>query len=268
MGIPPYTRIIFMPTDDRSSHEYGISRPVVVLLILTAFVFIMFLAMLMHSFASKHNERLVIEELESQLAVTRSEVLVVHELEANLEDMRQAQEQLLLLLGVEGMDPAMSDSLMGVWSSGEAGSSSEAMRRAASVVASPKPNRWPARGFVTKEFIVGSVANGVVPHQGVDIAGPAEGPVLAAARGTVVREGFDEYLGNFAEIQHGMGYLTVYGHCQRIVVSRGDHITAGQVIGYVGRTGQASANHLHFEIWEQGEAVDPRKFVVGEPEQN
>jgi len=268
VGIPKYTRIIFMPSDERSSREYGISRSVVVLLFMTAIVFIMFLAMLMHSFATKHDERLAIEELERQLASTRSEMLVVKELEASLEDMRQAQEQLLLLLGVEGMDPAASDSLLDAWSVGEPNSSTEAMRRAATIVSSPQPNRWPAKGFVTKEFIIANIANGIVPHQGVDIAGPAEGPVIAAARGTVVREGFDEYLGNFVEIQHGMGYLTVYGHCQRIVVSRGDPISAGQVIGYVGRTGQASATHLHFEIWEQGEAVDPRQYVVGEPEQN
>jgi len=268
VGIPSYTRIIFMPSDEQTTREYGISRPVVLLLFLTAFIFVLFLAMLMHSFATKHDERLTIEELERQLARAQSEALMAHELAANLEDMRQAQEQLLLLLGVEGMIPAVSDSLLGVWSQEEAGSSARAMQRAAAVVSSPKPNRWPAKGFVTKEFIVGNVANGILPHQGLDIAGPAEGPVLAAAQGTVVREGFDEYLGNFVEIQHGMGYLTVYGHCQRIVVSRGDPITAGQVIGYVGRTGQASATHLHFEIWEQGEAVDPRLFLTGEPSRN
>lgn len=257
-----------MPSGDHGTREYGISRSVVLLLLVTSFVFILFLAILMHSFATKHDERLAIEELERQLAGVRAEVLVAHELAASLEDMRQAQEQLLLMFGVEGTNLVVGDSLLGSWSQEEASSSAQAMRRAAAVVASPKPELWPAKGFVTKEFIVGNIANGVVPHQGLDIAGPAEGPVLAAARGTVVREGFDEYLGNFVEIQHGMGYLTVYGHCQRIVVNRGDHIAAGQVIGYVGRTGQASATHLHFEIWEQGEAVNPRRFVVGEPSRN
>ena len=85
--------------------------------------------------------------------------------------------------------------------------------------------------------------------------------------GTVARAGFDDFLGNFVEIQHGMGYLTVYGHCSRIAVNTGDRVAAGQLVAYVGNTGQTSATHLHFEIWEQGEAIDPRQAVAGEPEQ-
>jgi len=116
VGIPKYTRIIFMPSDERSSREYGISRSVVVLLFMTAIVFIMFLAMLMHSFATKHDERLAIEELERQLASTRSEMLVVKELEASLEDMRQAQEQLLLLLGVRSEERRVGKECRSRWS--------------------------------------------------------------------------------------------------------------------------------------------------------
>ncbi len=267
MGIPSHTRIILMPSDERASHEYGISRPVVILLMLMAMVFIGFLALLMHSFATKHDERQAIAVLEEQLAEARSEVQVAHELATNLEEMRQAQEQLLLMLGVEGLGTAADDTLIGAWLDQAPGSSEEGMKRAASVVMSPKPDRWPAKGFVTKEFIAGSVARGIKPHLGIDIAGPADGPIVAAASGIVARTGFDNFLGNFVEIQHGMGYLTVYGHCSRVAVNRGDRIAAGQVVAYVGDTGQVSATHLHFEIWEQGEAIDPRRLVAGEPEQ-
>lgn len=267
MGIPSHTRIILMSTDERTSHEYGISRTVIILLMLLALVFIAFLAILMHSFAAKHDERQTIEELEKQLFTAQSEVQVAHELAANLEEMRQAQEQLLLMLGVEGIAPASDDTTMGQWLDQDPGSSAEGMRRAAAVVVSPKPDRWPAKGYVTKEFVAGSVARGIKPHLGIDIAGPADGPIVAAANGVVARTGFDDFLGNFVEIQHGMGYLTVYGHCSRIAVNRGDRIAAGQVVAYVGDTGQVSATHLHFEIWEQGEAIDPRQLVAGEPEQ-
>ena len=72
-------------------------------------------------------------------------------------------------------------------------------------------------------------------------------------------------LGNYVEIRHGLGYLTVYGHCSRLAVAKGDRVEAGQVVGYMGRSGQASATHLHFETWHQGEAVDPRTIIAGDP---
>ncbi len=267
MGIPSHTRIILIPADERSSLEYGISRSIVVLLVILAAVFVGFLALLMHSFATKHDERLTISVLEIQLAEARSEVLVAHELAVYLEEMRQSQEQLLLMLGVEGLAPAAGDTLYGAWEDQSPGSAAESMRRAATVVQSPKPSRWPARGFVTREFVAGSVAKGIRPHLGIDIAGPLDTPIVAAATGVVARTGFDDFLGNFVEIQHGMGYLTVYGHCSRVAVNRGDRIDAGQVVAYMGSTGQSTANHLHFEIWEQGEAIDPRQIVAGEPDQ-
>jgi len=267
LGIPSHTRIILIPADDRSSREYGISRSVVILLLILAVVFIAFLALLMHSFATKHDERQAIQELERQLAVARTEVQVAHELAANLEDMRQSQEQLLLMLGVEQPAGAQSDTLSDAWLSQAPESAAEGMQRAAAVVGSPRPDRWPAKGFVTQEFTEGSVAKGIRPHLGIDIAGPLDGPVTAAAAGVVARTGSDDFLGNFVEIQHGMGYLTVYGHCSRVAVRRGDRVVVGQVIAYVGKSGQASAPHLHFEIWEQGEAINPRRLVAGEPEQ-
>jgi len=267
VGIPSHTRIILVPSDDRVSREYGISRWVIVLLVMTSLVFIGFLALLMHSFATKHDERQAIKELESQLVQVRAEVQVAHELAVYLEEMRQSQEQLLLMLGVEGLGAAVEDTLLGHWLEQDPTSSAQGMERAASVVSSPKPDRWPVKGYVTKEFIVGSVARGIKPHLGIDIAGPSDAPIVAAASGVVARTGFDEFLGNFVEIQHGVGYLTVYGHCSRLAVGRGDRIATGQVVAYVGRTGQATATHLHFEIWEQGEAIDPRQIMAGELDQ-
>ena len=267
MRIAPHTRIIMVPSDESPSREYGISRGVVVVLLLLGLVFSAFLGLLMYSFATKHDERQTITELERQLAEARAEVQMAHVLAANLEELRQAQEQVLLMLGVEGLGSAAEDSLLADWMDREPGSSAEALQRAATVVSSPKPDRWPAHGFVTREFIPGRINQGIKPHLGIDIAGPADGPIVAAAPGVVARTGFDEFLGNFVEIQHGLGYLTVYGHCSRVAVNQGDRVAAGQVVAYVGATGQASGTHLHFEIWEQGEAVDPRTVVAGEPEQ-
>jgi len=268
VGIPSHTRIIVTAGDDRTSREYGISRAVLLLLLLMALVLVAFLAMLMHSFATKHDERQTITELTNQLTRSRAEVQVAHELAAQLEEMRVSQEQLLMMLGVGGLVPAVDDTLLGQWLDQSPGSSTEAMRRAASVVSSAKPDRWPSKGYITQEFLTGNVVRGVRPHLGTDIAGPKDGPVVAAAPGVVARTGEDDFLGNFVEIQHGAGYLTVYGHCSRIAVSNGDRVAAGQVIAYVGDTGQTTGVHLHFEVWRQGEVIDPRLVVEGEPEQN
>ena len=267
MGLPSHTRIVLIPSDERPSREYGISRGVAILLLVLAVIFIAFLAMLMHNFATKHDERLAIRELEQQLVSARSELQVAHELAANLEAMRQSQEQLLLMLGVENPAGVAPDTLLGSWLENAPGSSAEGMQRAASVVGSPRPDIWPAKGFVTREFAEGNIARGVEPHLGIDIAGPADGPIISAAAGVIARTGRDEFLGNFVEIQHGMGYLTVYGHCSRVAVQRGDRVATGQVIAYVGNSGKSSAPHLHFEIWDQGQAIDPRQLVAGEPEQ-
>ena len=268
MGIPHRTRIILVPDDDRPSREYGITRFMVVFLGLLAAALLLLTALLMVSFAGKNNERNRIKTLESQLAAAEARADKVEALGQDLRQelllMQSMQARLLFMLGVEETAPASTDSLL-AWLDKEPASSAEALKRAATVSLSPPPDRWPAAGVVTREFNPGNPAKGIKPHLGIDIAAATDTPVLAAGSGTVVRTGTDEFLGNFVEIQHGLGYLTVYGHCSRIAVSEGDRVDGGQVIAYVGRSGRSSAPHLHFEIRQQGEAVDPREFLEGNP---
>ena len=267
MGIPAYTKIILVPGDERETRQYGISRAMVIALIILIAMMMGVVALLMMSFAGKHTERAEIRELESQLADARQDIMVAGELRHELEQMRTIQEKLLYMLGVEDASPAGADSLA-AWLNEAPASSGEGMQRAAALSLSPKPDRWPAKGFVTQEFISGSIPKGIKPHLGIDIAGPLDAPVMAAAPGVVERTGTDNFLGNFVEIRHGLGYLTVYGHLSRIAVGKGDQVAAGQVVAYMGESGQASGPHLHFEIWRQGEAVDPRTVVAGDPARN
>jgi len=267
MGIPAYTKIILVPGDERNTRQYGISRAMIVTLLVLGTLMLGILFLLMVSFAAKHNERQRIRDLEMELADARQEVMVVAELDRELDHMREIQEKLLIMLGVEDAAPASTDSLA-FWLEESPGSAAEGMQRAASLSLSPKPDRWPVKGFVTREFISGNIVQGIKPHQGIDIAGPRDAPVMAAALGVVERTGTDDFLGNFVEIRHGLGYLTVYGHLSRIAVNPNDRVTAGQVIAYMGESGQASGPHLHFEIWQQGEAVDPRTVVAGDPPRN
>ena len=267
MGIPSYTRIILVPGDERGTRQYGISRAMIVVLIALVVMLAVVMALLMVSFAAKHTERARIRELETELEAARKDVRIAAELGRELEEMRSVQERLLIMLGVEDVAPVGADSLA-AWFDEEPASAAEGMQRAAALSLSPRPDRWPAKGFVTREYISGNVAKGIQPHQGIDIAGPRDAPVMAAAPGVVARTATDDFLGNFVEISHGLGYLTVYGHLNRIAVGKGDRVEAGQVVAYMGESGQASGPHLHFEIWFQGEAVDPRTIVAGDPPQN
>lgn len=86
-------------------------------------------------------------------------------------------------------------------------------------------------------------------HRGVDIAAPAGTPICAADSGTVVEVvKMHSSWGNYVKIDHGNGYTTLYAHMSAFAVSLGDTVTQGQVIGYVGNTGNSYGNHCHFEM--------------------
>ena len=94
-------------------------------------------------------------------------------------------------------------------------------------------------------------------HSGTDIAAPYGTPVLAAAGGTVtVANATDPWGGSYGyyvKIQHDGTFDTLYAHCSSICVTPGQQVQQGEVIGYVGSTGNSTGNHLHFEIWENGQ---------------
>ena len=85
-------------------------------------------------------------------------------------------------------------------------------------------------------------------HQGTDLAAPTGTPVLASFSGTVSAAGEMGNLGNAVAIDSG-SVRTRYGHMIREIVSAGDYVEKGQVIGYVGSTGRSTGPHLHFEVW-------------------
>lgn len=101
-------------------------------------------------------------------------------------------------------------------------------------------------------------------HSGTDIAAPAGTPILAGASGTViVANGTDPWgggYGYYVRLDHGGGLETLYGHCATITVTAGKEVQQGEVIGYVGSTGNSTGNHLHFEVRQNTEAVDAMMY--------
>ena len=89
-------------------------------------------------------------------------------------------------------------------------------------------------------------------------------PILAAADGTVtIANAIDSWGGGYGyhiKVKHNDTYDTLYAHCSSICVTVGQEVKQGEVIGYVGTTGNSTGNHLHFEVWQNGERTDALGF--------
>ena len=98
-------------------------------------------------------------------------------------------------------------------------------------------------------------------HAGEDIGAPSGTPILAADSGvaTVIPDNGNGY-GNYIMINHGGGRVTLYAHMSAFAISGGATVTQGQVIGYVGSTGNSTGPHLHFEVRVNGATTDPKQY--------
>ena len=98
-------------------------------------------------------------------------------------------------------------------------------------------------------------------HKGLDFSARVGDPVLSVADGVVKFSGVNGAYGNVVDIDHGNGYVTRYAHNSRLSVRVGDLVRAGQEVAKAGSTGRSTGAHVHFEVWENGVAVNPRKFL-------
>ena len=118
----------------------------------------------------------------------------------------------------------------------------------------------PARGRRTGSFGLRRYINGSprAPHSGLDIAAAAGTRVVAAAAGRTIDVGSYFFLGETVMLDHGQGLISLYAHLRRVDVGPGERVAAGSPIGEVGATGRATGPHLHFAVYLNGAAVDPR----------
>ena len=98
-------------------------------------------------------------------------------------------------------------------------------------------------------------------HEGIDIGAGSGTPIRAAAAGTVIHAGWLGGYGNLVVIDHGGGVATAYGHQSSIAAGSGAFVAQGQVIGYVGSTGNSTGPHLHFEVRVNGAPQDPLGYL-------
>lgn len=99
-------------------------------------------------------------------------------------------------------------------------------------------------------------------HYGTDFAADAGTEILAFADGTVLAAGEDDGYGNYVKLDHGNGFVTLYGHCSKLLVTEGENVTMGQPVALVGDTGHATGPHLHFELIHDGVYLNPEFYLA------
>jgi len=126
------------------------------------------------------------------------------------------------------------------------------------------PIDWPVRGRITSGFghrrDPFEQADGEF-HRGLDIANALGSPIKATADGVVLVASWQGGYGRMVIIDHGRGFRTYYGHTSKLLVKPGDRVKRGDVVALMGTSGHSTGYHLHYEIWQNGRAVNPMRFV-------
>lgn len=127
------------------------------------------------------------------------------------------------------------------------------------------PKGWPVEGRITSPF--GQREHPTSGerefHSGVDIAAEPGHPVRATGEGVVSFSGWSGTNGNLVVIEHGAGFSTFYAHNKMVGVRTGQRVKRGDIIGYIGSTGNSTGPHVHYEVWLNGRAVNPDTYLKG-----
>lgn len=214
--------------------------------------------------------------------VNRSLEESLHSLEGQLGELEERTRQLAIVAGLQsldaGQDPGIGGSrpLTGGWletldAQAEvltaeldrvAGGLEQQRRRIAAT-----PAISPVRGLLTSGYGYrrDPISGGRAMHDGIDISTSPGREVLATADGVVVKAGWAGQLGRAVYVSHGYGLVTRYGHLSAVSVEAGERVRRGEVIGRVGSTGKSTGYHLHYEVREDGRAVNPFAYLLEGP---
>ena len=117
------------------------------------------------------------------------------------------------------------------------------------------PDMPPVKGYVTRGLNIDR------NHFGIDIAAKYKDNIYSSGYGKVIFSGMNKDLGNTIIINHPGGFVTVYAHNDTNLVFSGDLVEKGQIVAYIGETGNSQGPHLHFEIWKNDQVLDPRGII-------
>ena len=122
---------------------------------------------------------------------------------------------------------------------------------------------WPVRGPLASPFgnRIHPILKRKILHSGMDIAAPNGTPIKAPAAGEVIYDGWLRGYGRVVVLDHGRGFSTLYAHLSASLVKEGQEVKSGAVIARVGKTGNVTGYHLHFEVRHYGTPVNPIKYL-------
>ncbi len=216
----------------------------------------LFLALLFGSWWYFAAQSARVPELEQRIVELEADNARVIQLAENLSQLQREYEKIRSLLGADVMAATSSaDVIPGDESTGE-----EEPLAAPTGLSPEIPTSWPlaTAGFVTQ--VLEEARGGT--HPGVDIAVAQHSYIRAAGAGVVREAGSDSVYGLYVLVDHGnSGYQSMYGHASRLFVAPGDTIRQNEVIALSGNTGRSTAPHLHFEILQDGQPIDPFTLV-------
>ncbi|MGH7580062.1 MAG: M23 family metallopeptidase [Gemmatimonadales bacterium] len=200
--------------------------------------------------------------LERQVSRLRAENAMVRQLSVALDSAEMRYEQLRGMIGADIVrDPlAISSNLpLAPALRARVGGESRPAGPGPTV-----PREWPLgdRGYITRgQVLLQESGSREEAHPGLDIAVPVGTLVRASGGAKVNQIGDDPEYGFYVLLDHPEEYQTMYGHLSRIIVTDGQDVEAGQVLGLSGNSGRSTAPHLHFEIRQRGTSLDPRTMV-------
>lgn len=123
---------------------------------------------------------------------------------------------------------------------------------------------WPLPGYYSISSPFGSRVHPITgawhTHGGTDIPAPYGTPIISANDGVVIYAGYHYSYGNYIIVDHGGGISTLYGHCSKLLATKGQAVSRGEAIALVGSTGESTGNHLHLEVRVNGVRKDPMSY--------
>lgn len=126
------------------------------------------------------------------------------------------------------------------------------------------PSVWPVRGYVSSGYgrRPDPFTGEIEMHYGLDISADAGTPVRVTADGVVLSTGDSPTYGRYVVVSHGFDRTTRYAHLSRVVARSGQRLQRGEIVGEVGSTGRTRSPHLHYEVWVNNRARNPRDFIL------
>ena len=258
---PSKYTVLLIPDNESEGKSFSFNRSWLFLIIVITILLFSIIIFAGYFFIPRSIEYQKMKEDYNKLAMERVKVM---ELFHDLQRLQQMDELLRKNLGSE-VD--LSSFENGLDSLSEASIINNHNNQYSTNQISNIPTKAPIDGYITQRMIIRPhiwKSN----HYGIDISVKEGDPVVASASGVVIFSGWSTDLGNMVIIYHGNDYFTFYGHNQVNLVDKRDIVNRGDVISLAGNTGISSGPHLHFEVWEGSNPLDPLNFFPEYNEKN